>query len=63
MHEMIGNGGGWIWLVALLGIVCVGAVIVYALAMRRNHRVHPTVRRVSDEVTREHYKSPEGQKP
>ncbi len=64
MQDLISHGAGWLWLLALAGIVCVGAAIAYGIFMRRERpRSDPTVQAVREEVTRQHYKSPEGQKP
>jgi hypothetical protein len=61
--ELFNEGMGWLWLTALAGIICLGAAIAYGIGMWRTAPKDPVTRAVREEVTHEHYESPEGQKP
>jgi hypothetical protein len=60
---LLAHGAGWLWFLVLAATVCMGAAIIYGSAIWRRRRTDPAIREVRDAVTREHYKSSEGQRP
>ncbi len=61
--DFASDPAGWMWVIAGIGVLCLGAAIIYGITMNRNRASSAEIERVRDGVTDKHYKEPEGQKP
>lgn len=61
--EILNDAAGWLWVIGGVGVVCLGAAIAYGMTMNREQDTSPEVERVREDVTKKHYKEPQGQKP
>ncbi|XSG83513.1 MAG: hypothetical protein ACPW61_06985 [Methyloligella sp. ZOD6] len=61
--EFLNDAAGWLWVIGGVGVVCLGAALVYGITMNRTRETTGEIEEIREGVTAKHYKESQGQKP